>query len=1007
MKSRKTEEMASGEGFYYKYTKESPEGEYDEIKKTTKEKVKKVDRGPRISEPKKESTVKKALSRADLEKTKEKFKMKKDKKKKSKSGKGGFWDRVKDFYREDRKSKKLLKYALTLVVIGLIFVAGLFIYLAKDLPGPGKIDSRAVAESSQIYDRTGETLLYEIHGEEKRTVIDLSEMGDYVQWATLAAEDKNYYHHMGFSLRGVLRAVFRNIQREETDNLEGGSTITQQLVKNSLLSPEQTYTRKIKELILSVEMEIKYSKDEILEMYLNEIPYGQSAYGIEAASTTFFDKQAKGLTLGEAALLAALPRAPTYYSPFGSHQDDLKIRQELILDAMVDEGYITEEEAETAKGEDLSYLQAREGIIAPHFVMYVKEKLAEKYGERLIEQGGMKIITTLDMDLQHIAEQVVPEGVDKNIGTYNANNAALVAVDPRTGQILAMQGSKDYFDTENDGNVNVAIRDRQPGSSFKPFAYAASFIKGYTPNTIIFDLRTDFGNGYKPDNYSGGFRGPVKMRDALAGSLNIPAVKTLYLAGINETLDLAHKMGFTTLNEPDRYGLSLVLGGGEVKLLDETAAFGVFANDGSKKEKTPILKIEQNGEVLEEYSDGGGDQVMDQQIARQINDVLSDANARAAVFGNALNVGSTKVAVKTGTTDEYRDAWTVGYTPNLVTGVWTGNNDNSPMTQGAAGVYVAGPIWKSFMSEALASRDPGEFIGPEPVNAGKPILDGSIAREEIVTLCKPSMKLATDRCPATMREEKKYRNVHSILYYVDKSDPRGPYPSNPAVDPQFNGWEGPVQAWADSQGYSREKPPTETDDLHNADKVPQVSITLPKSGAKVSDSFVQIEVSASAPLGMKNVNFFVEGTQIGMDNAAPYSFGYDLGAFPSGQVTLTAEAWDVVDNMNTSSVTINFENDSQINITFSPPPALMSRDEFPVSLVASTSGGSSVASVSFYYGLVGGSPILIGTDSSADAGGYVTTWGWPGNGTFNVYAVANTASGKEIYSPSSTVAISE
>lgn len=999
---KETPKLSNNKGFYYRYTKNDARGSFEEIKSPPAAPAKAT-----VSSSEKSGAMSKAELQA-LKNTRPPSSAKPEKNKQANQDKGkGLGGRIRNFYGRGKKSTRILKYVGTVLLVIFIIIIGIFIYFAKDLPSPGKIGNRAVVQSSQIYDRTGEMLLYEIHGEEKRTVISLEEMGDYVKWSTLAAEDKNFYHHLGFSVKGLTRAVFRNLGGD-SDLLQGGSTITQQLVKNSLLSPEQTYSRKMKELILSLEMEMKYSKDEILEMYLNEIPYGSSAYGIEAAANTFFEKHAKDLTIGEAALLAALPQAPTYYSPFGSHQDDLKFRQELIIDLMEGEGFITAEQGEAAKAEEMKFTQAQEGIIAPHFVMYVKEKLSEKYGEKIIEQGGLRITTTLDMNLQRIAEQVVPEGIDNYAAQYGASNAALTAVDPRTGQILAMQGSKDYFDMDNDGNVNVAIRDRQPGSSFKPFAYAAAFIKGYNEKTMLFDLRTDFGAGYQPENYDRSYRGPVSMKDALASSLNIPAVKTLYLAGVNETIDLAHKMGITTLNEPDRYGLSLVLGGGEVKLLDEVGAYGVFANDGVKKEKTAILKVEQNGEILEEYSSAAGERVLDEQIARQINDILADNNARASVFGSMLSVPGQTVAVKTGTTDEYRDAWTVGYTPHLAAGVWTGNNDNAAMTSGAAGVMVAAPIWKSFMEQALGMEgySGGEFAKPDAINVNKTMVGGSIAQEEVVKVCRPSMKLATDRCPASMVEEKKYRNVHAILYYVNKDEPLGPYPSNPAVDPQFDKWEGPVQGWADSQGYSREAPPKDYDDQHNADKQPQVSIKSPASGTTIEGGEVMIEVSATAPLGIKNVNFFIDGVMYYSDTAAPYSFGYDFSNLPNGQVIITVEAWDTVDNMGKASTSVNLKNPDYVNVSLNPPPGALSKSQFPISLVAQAESGTGIRNVQFFYENSSGQSTLIGSDSTKDSGGYVTTWNFPGAGLYYLYVLATSEGGATEYSNRATVNVS-
>jgi len=723
-------------------------------------------------------------------------------------------DNTKNALKKPKKKRKWLrrifKFFLWCGVFGLLFAIGVFAYFAKDLPSPGKLSKRQVVESTKIYDRTGEHLLYEIHGEEKRTTIPLKEMGETIKAATLAAEDQTFYQHHGIQFKAIARAAIYDLLGRKVS--QGGSTITQQLIKNTVLTPERTFTRKVKEVILSVELEQKFSKDEILEMYLNEIPYGSNAYGIQAAAQTFFGKNAKELGLAESALLAALPKAPTYYSPYGPHTEELKSRQEYILDQMQKMGYITPSEAQTAKEFDViaEIKPFQESIQAPHFVMYVKEQLVNKYGEKQVEEGGMKIYTTLDWEKQQIAEEAVKKGVANN-AKYKASNAALVAIDPKTGQILAMVGSRDYFDKSIDGNVNVALRDRQPGSSFKPYVYATAFKKGYTPDTILFDVETNFGTKdqpYIPQNYSNKFSGPVKMKEALARSLNIPAVKTLYLAGVQNSINTARSMGITTLQNPNRYGLALVLGGGEVKLLDHVNAFGTFAASGIRHDKTAILKIvDSKGNVLEEYKNSEGERVLSQDICAKIDAILSDNNLRAPVFGSnsPLRFDSRPVAVKTGTTNEWRDAWTVGYTPNLAAGVWAGNNDNAPMTPGADGVFVAAPIWREFMEKALSNMAIENFPQAKEEKTGKPVLDGTVTGEEKeVKICKIKKNkycLPTDdNCPDGADEKKKKLfSAHSILYWVDKDDPRGEIPKNPQKDPQFEAWEKGIQKWAEKE----------------------------------------------------------------------------------------------------------------------------------------------------------------------------------------------------------------
>ena len=724
-----------------------------------------------------------------------------------------FVDNTKNALKKPKKRwfRRLLKLAGWCFVAFLLFAIGVFAYYAKDLPSPSKLNKRQVVESTKIYDRTGEHLLYEIHGEEKRTTISINDMSEIVRAATVAAEDQTFYQHYGIQFKAIARAAVYDLIGRHVS--QGGSTITQQLIKNTVLTPEQTFTRKVKEVILAVELEQKFSKGDILEMYLNEIPYGSNAYGIQAAAQTFFGKDAKDLKLAESALLASLPKAPTYFSPYGTHQDELKYRQEYVLDQMAKLGYITAEQAKEAKDVDViaEIRPFQENISAPHFVMYVKEQIVNQYGEKQVEESGMKVYTTLDWEKQRAAEEAVKKGVAANIAKYRATNAALVAIDPKTGQILAMVGSRDYFDKSIDGNVNVAIRDRQPGSSFKPYVYATAFKKGYTPDTIIFDTETNFGTKdqpYAPQNYSGKFTGPVKMKEALARSLNIPAVKTLYLAGVSNAINTAQSMGITTLQNPSRYGLALVLGGGEVKLVDHVNAFGTFATGGVMHEKTAILKItDGQGKILGEYKNSPGQKALDTDICAQIDAILSDNHLRSPVFGSnsPLRFDDRPVAAKTGTTNEWRDAWTVGYTPSLVAGVWAGNNNNSPMAQGADGVYTAAPIWRDFMDRALTNTAIEKFPEAKTEKTGKPVLDGAVNGEQKDTLvckvkkdkyCIPS----GDHCPdGTDEKKKELFSAHDILYWVDKDDPRGVIPKNPQKDPQFSAWEKGVQKWGEKK----------------------------------------------------------------------------------------------------------------------------------------------------------------------------------------------------------------
>jgi 1A family penicillin-binding protein len=792
-----------------------------------------------------------------------------------------------------RPWKTLGAAALYVFGTGVLLVAGVFLYFAKDLPSAGGIDNRFVAESTKIYDRSGEHILYDIHGEEKRTQIDFSEMPETLRYATISLEDQDFYAHHGIKLTSILRAIGIDILKRGAT--QGGSTITQQFVKNSILTREKTLTRKIKEVILSLELEQKYTKDNILGMYLNEIPYGSNAYGIEAAAQTFFGKHARELTLDESALLASLPQAPTYYSPYGNHTDALRGRQVFALNQMAKLGYISQEEADAAKETDtLGNIKApSENISAPHFVMYVKEYLEKKYGEQTVEQGGLKVYTTLDWDKQQLAEQAVREGAESNLKKYNAENAALVALDPKTGQVLAMVGSKDYFDKKIDGQVNVAIRDRQPGSSFKPYVYLTAFEKGYTPDTQLWDVDTNFetdtDKDYNPKNYDGKNRGLLKMKEALAMSLNVPAVKTLYLAGVKDSIETAKSLGITTLNEPDRYGLSLVLGGGEVKLLDHASAFATLATGGIRHEKTAILKIaDASGNILEEYKNSSGERAIEEKYVAMLDSVMTNNDLRAPVFGknNPLYFSDRAVAAKTGTTNEWRDGWTMGYTPSLAVGVWAGNNDNSKMAEGADGVYVAAPIWRKFMDGALKNSNFDQFPKYEKEETGKNVLDGKLEIKDELKVCGIPDKddkycLASDACPDSRVKKKKFFTGHSILWYVQRDDPRGEAPKKAEGDPQFKNWEKAVQKWAEKEDFSdAEAPKDECKESDFASFKPSVSISAPGNGATIIAPSFTISASVSAEYGVDKVTISVDGDTVSTQGGSSVNYEYSV---PAGQ----------------------------------------------------------------------------------------------------------------------------
>jgi len=812
--------------------------------------------------------------------------------------------------------KKFKTWTLRIVLGFVLLILLMFAWYAKDLPTPGKIKHRQAAAATQIFDRNGNEL-YAIHGDTKRIMISSADVPETIKEATITAEDRNFYKHHGINIRSIARALLYNLTHK--NSIQGGSTITQQFVKNALLDPQRTLTRKIKELILTIEIEIMYSKDEILTMYLNEIPYGSNAYGIEAASETFLGKHAKDLNLAEAATLAALPKAPSYYSPYGIHPDRRQARVNWILDSMADLNYITRDEANITKkdAKSLKYIPRKENITAPHFVMYVKELLVEKYGEQMVEEGGLKVTTTLDIDKQRMAEEAVNAGASRRFDNINASNAALTAIDPKTGQILAMVGSRDFFDQSIDGQVNVATSERQPGSAFKPVVYATAFKKNYNPAFTLWDVTTDFGN-YTPQNYDGSVHGPVSIRKALAGSLNIPAVKALYLAGMDNVLDQAHLMGITTLNDRERYGLSLVLGGGEIKLLDLTTAYGVFANKGTLDPTTPFLKIvDANGKTLEEFKEDKKN-VIDPQIAYEISSILSDNNARSYVFGSrsALYFSDRQVAAKTGTTSEYRDAWTFGYTPSLVTGVWVGNNDNSPMAAGAAGAMAAAPIWHDFMEKALGGQPAEDFAIPAGVqeftvdkytnklpSGGETITDiftsWQVPKDYSrdvgkIRLDKYTGQLATDDCPDQFVEEKIIMDIHSEQ------------PDNP-------NWERPVRAYAAGMGLLNggEVPKGEKTCAGLTNKT-TININSPVNNSSVSGIFT-ISATIDSNVGIKNAEFLIDDASVGSDSNKPYSISYNAANLSEGKHRISVIA---TDNSNlTSSTSIVVSKKS----TSSPP----------------------------------------------------------------------------------------
>jgi 1A family penicillin-binding protein len=619
-----------------------------------------------------------------------------------------------------KSGKKLPRWTWGFWLLPFLFVLLSYLFIFKDLPSPAKLAQYNVPIATKIYDRNG-NLLFDIFADQNRTPVLLSEMPKYLQEATISIEDKDFYKHQGINLvGGILRALVVDVTHGE---LQGGSTITQQLVKSELLSPEQTVTRKIKEIILSFWVETLYSKDKILEMYLNQVPYGGTAWGVESAAEQYFGKKVEDLTLAECALLAGLPQAPTSYSPFGAHPEYAIIRQKEVLKRMVEDKYITQKQADDAAGEPLVY-KNETAIQAPHFVMYVKEQLVAAYGETMVDKGGLKVTTTLDLDLQNYAQATVAAEVAK-LKDYKISNGAALITKPATGEILAMVGSVDYFATPS-GSFNVTTALRQPGSSIKPINYAIGLEKHIvTPATMFLDEPTCFADSlgkpaYCPVNYDGKFHGPVQLRMALGNSFNIPAVKMLYMNTVADMVASSSAFGITTLTDPTQYGLSLTLGGGEVHMTDMATAFGVFANGGIRHDLVSILKVvDRNGKTLQEYKDPNldkdvpsqllmtGPRVVSQETAFLISHILLDNNARQQEFGpdSELYIPNRAVSVKTGTTNDIRDNWTIGYTPQILVATWVGNNDNTPMDPYlVSGITGAAPIWHKLMVEAIKDK---------------------------------------------------------------------------------------------------------------------------------------------------------------------------------------------------------------------------------------------------------------------------------------------------------------
>jgi 1A family penicillin-binding protein len=778
-----------------------------------------------------------------------------------------------------------------------ILLVGIFIIWASmlKLPDFKSFTEQKVQSSTKIYDRTGKILLYNVNQDIKRTVIPSQDMGVNIKNATVAIEDSQFYTDSGIRVTSILRGTIWAVLTGK--KIQGGSTITQQLIKNTLLTSQRTISRKVKEWILAIKLEQVMSKDDILTLYLNQAPYGGNIYGIEEASKLFFNKEPADLTLAESAYLAAIPNGPTYYSPYGKNKDKLDSRKNLVLKRMLDTKFITQQQYDDAMKEVVTFQpQQPTHIAAPHFVFYVEDYLQNKYGQDAIDNGGLTVITTLDYGLQQKAEAIALADAKINQQKYNGSNDAIVVIDPKTGQILSMVGSRDYFDPTIDGNFNVATAARQPGSSFKPIVYAQAFKDGYTENTTLFDVKTEFNAScspqgkplpghtgttcYMPNDFDNLFRGPMTLKNALAQSINIVAVKLLYLVGIPNAIQMAHDLGITTLNDPTRYGLSLVIGGGETTLLDMTSAYSVFANDGVRNPATSILSVTQSdGTVLEQYKDNSY-QVLDPNIPHMLDDILDDNTARTPTFGanSPLLIPGRDVAVKTGTTNDDKDAWTIGYTPSFTVGVWVGNNDNTAMKNG--GSALAGPIWNAVMTAALADSPVETFTKPDPVDLTlPPIIRGFWQGGDTFKIDTSSGQLATQYTPANLQKEISVTNVHSILYWIDKNNPLGPQPTDPTADPQYKNWEYGVQNWwtANQSKYTIVTPasvPGGYDPTHTAVSKPIFEITGVSTGVYNKNDTVSLAIGQTTQNTIQKIDVFVNNVYITSLKSAPFTTSF-------------------------------------------------------------------------------------------------------------------------------------
>lgn len=815
------------------------------------------------------------------------------------------------------------KIIIVLFSVFFIVVGGVFIWASTvRLPDLSNFQARKIANSSKITDRTGEVVLYDIQQSVRRTEIPFEEMGENIKNAVIAIEDAGFYSHNGIRLKSIIRATYINITSGSL--AQGGSTITQQIIKNALLNRDKTATRKFKEWILALRIERIFTKEEILTIYLNDAPFGGTIYGVEEASQAFFSVPAKDLSIAQSAYLAAMIPAPTFYSPYGKNKNRLDARKNLVIEKMYEHNYITEEQKESAKKEEVTFNKSvSNSIKAPHFVFYILDYLQKNYGEDVLERGGYTIKTTIDYTLQEKVEQITKEESLKNEQLYGASNAAVVILDSKTGQILSMVGSRDYFDTTIDGAFNVATARRQPGSAFKTLVYAAALEKGFTPQTILFDTPTEFSTNcspivvrsntkpegcYQPDNFDNEFKGPLSLKASLARSRNVPSVKLLYMVGLKDTLEYAKKLGITTLGEESQYGLSLVLGGGEVSPLELTSVYSVFSNQGIKHKPTGIFEIRNNkNEVVESFTENG-EEVLPKNVALHIADILSDNEARTPTFGSNSQLNIPGTAAKTGTTNDNRDAWVMGFTPDVAVGVWSGNNGNKPMRSG--GVAISGPLWNKVMKETLLLYPSNGFETPLPEEefaSLKPILRGKWIGGESVFIDKITGLRATENTPIELREERFIQRVQDTLGWIDKNNIRGPIPTNPFNDPQFRLWNPSVEYWWEQNKSRYQGPdyiPDEYESIHTENNGTWLTVTGIPSVLRVNE-VITISFETKNMSNLTSVEIFANNKLLtSVSSPKKILFSPEAFSLSPGSYSLQFNGYNTLSHQSTYSTTL-------------------------------------------------------------------------------------------------------